>query len=319
MGLPVTVYRWDDVGAPQLGASPKPSEVIAILKACLIGGYGAKQPLGWSVAFEDVATYAVMFRNSPTDGTGGYLKVSAELGLNTYGTEITLTASSGASSLSSQINQSFIQTFKCAAYDTQWVLIGTSRGFYFQTLDGTTLKSVPTNSNSNSTLWFAGDINSYYGNDAGAFTTICNLRASDDVSSNYSETMSEIQLNSSLCALYDTDGGINKQNYDCVNALFTDAYSKLSGYASDASLVNLFTVPQLGTISVYKDRLGVPVTKSNLTPWIRGELPGFVLSSMSTNVNTDWPVLLDIGGNQHMGMPSRIAHQVYINLVTWYE
>jgi hypothetical protein len=319
MGLPVTVYRWDDVGAPQLATAPLPSDVLAILKACLVDGYGAKQPLGWSVAFEDVATYAVMFRNSPTDGTGGYLKVSAELGLNTYGTEISLEASSGASSLSSQINKSFIQTFKCAAYDRKWVLIGTSRGVYFQTLDGTTLKSIPTNSNSNSTLWFAGDINSYYGNDAGAFTTICNLRATDDVSASYSETISEMQLNSGLCALYDADGGTNKQSYDCVNTLPTDVYSKLSGYASDESLTNVFTVPQLGTNTAFKDRLGVPVTKSNIAPWIRGELPGFVLSSLSTNVNTDWPVLLDIGGNQHMGMPARYAHQVYINLVSWYE
>ncbi|ABI71538.1 hypothetical protein [Shewanella frigidimarina] len=319
MGLPVTVYRWDDAGAPQFGASPKPSDVLSILKACLVNGYGAKQPLGWSVAFEDAVTYAIMFRNSPTDGTGGYLKVSAELGLNTYGTEISLKASSGASSLSSQINASFIQTFKCSIYDTHWVLIGTSRGFYFQILDGTTLKSVPTNANSNNTLWFAGDINSYYANDAGAFTTICNLRVGDDVSSHYSESMSELQLGSALCALYDADGGTNKQNYECVNALLTDTYSNISGYASDESLINLFTVPQIGTLSAYKDRFGVPVTKSNIAPWIRGELPGLVLSSISTNVSTNWPVLLDIGGNQHMGMPSRVAHQVYINLVTWYE
>lgn len=74
MGLPVTVYRWDDAGAPQLSKGIKPSELINVLKKCLVDGYGSKQGAGWSVPFMDLASNQIVFRNSTLQGSGSFVK-----------------------------------------------------------------------------------------------------------------------------------------------------------------------------------------------------------------------------------------------------
>lgn len=43
----VTVYRWDDEGAPQLDLNN--GSMLQVLKKCLIDGYGTKQGAGWTL------------------------------------------------------------------------------------------------------------------------------------------------------------------------------------------------------------------------------------------------------------------------------
>ena len=45
----VTVYRFDDAGAPTLSAAA--GALISVLDACLVNGYGAKPAAGWTKAF----------------------------------------------------------------------------------------------------------------------------------------------------------------------------------------------------------------------------------------------------------------------------
>ncbi|MBB1386566.1 hypothetical protein H5119_13630 [Pseudoalteromonas sp. SG45-5] len=45
MSQAVTVYRWDDDGAPQLTQTH--GSAVDVLKKCLIDGYGTKPPAGW--------------------------------------------------------------------------------------------------------------------------------------------------------------------------------------------------------------------------------------------------------------------------------
>lgn len=47
MALPVTVYRWDDPGAPQLDLNN--GSMLQLLKKCLIDGYGTKPGAGWTL------------------------------------------------------------------------------------------------------------------------------------------------------------------------------------------------------------------------------------------------------------------------------
>lgn len=47
MSLPVTMYRWDDPGAPQLDLNN--GSMLQVLKKCLIDGYGTKQGAGWTL------------------------------------------------------------------------------------------------------------------------------------------------------------------------------------------------------------------------------------------------------------------------------
>lgn len=81
MGLPVTVYRWDDDGAPQI-TNRTPSEMVDVLKKVLVTGYGTKASLGWNIAFEDVGTQKIAFRNNTTLGSGGYVQFWCPEGTN---------------------------------------------------------------------------------------------------------------------------------------------------------------------------------------------------------------------------------------------
>ena len=68
--MAVTVYRSTDASAPLLTNSN--GSLIAVLKACLVDGYGSKAPAGWTAPF--TGTNLIAFK----EGTGGnnrYLRV----------------------------------------------------------------------------------------------------------------------------------------------------------------------------------------------------------------------------------------------------
>ena len=73
MAQAVTVYRWDDPGAPQI-VDGRPSEFINVFKKCLVEGYGDKQPLGWQVQLEE-AINKISFINDVTAGGSGGSKL----------------------------------------------------------------------------------------------------------------------------------------------------------------------------------------------------------------------------------------------------
>ncbi|AOG22232.1 hypothetical protein [Acidovorax sp. RAC01] len=61
--MPVTVYRSTDVGAPLL--SNANGSLIAVMKACLVDGYGSKAAAGWTAPF--TGTNLIAFK----EGAGG--------------------------------------------------------------------------------------------------------------------------------------------------------------------------------------------------------------------------------------------------------
>lgn len=74
--MAITVYRSDDTSAPALSPSTGNGTYLALLKACLVDGYGAKSAAGWTLEFDDIATNGVMIiRNNPTTGTGRYFRI----------------------------------------------------------------------------------------------------------------------------------------------------------------------------------------------------------------------------------------------------
>lgn len=76
--MTVTYYNYTDTGAPQLtgGNTSVRGDLIAVLKACLVDGYGSKTAAGWTLPFEDAVNNIAVFRNSDVgDGTGTYYRV----------------------------------------------------------------------------------------------------------------------------------------------------------------------------------------------------------------------------------------------------
>lgn len=70
-----TLYRWDDASAPVLTGLM--GSFIAVLKGCLVDGYGAKSAAGWSITMSDgPPIYNAVFRNNTAGGGfGSYFSV----------------------------------------------------------------------------------------------------------------------------------------------------------------------------------------------------------------------------------------------------
>lgn len=124
--LPVKVYRWDDAGAPALDKTA--GCLMAIFKACLVTGYGAKESAGWSMPFDNGVDNKV-FRPPLGAGTNYYLR----LGYDT-GTEVKAYI---YSNMTSATAGDFVmwpsQAFKYAKGSTslKWLLVASPRGFVF--------------------------------------------------------------------------------------------------------------------------------------------------------------------------------------------
>ncbi|NCA91445.1 MAG: hypothetical protein EOM92_21845, partial [Gammaproteobacteria bacterium] len=73
--MPYTLYRWDDPGAPApLNGLSNANTLINVLDACLVTGYGAKAPAGWSKPF--TAANQAAFRQG-AGSHGFYLHLDA--------------------------------------------------------------------------------------------------------------------------------------------------------------------------------------------------------------------------------------------------
>lgn len=70
----VSVRRWDDDGAPQLGYQLAGS-LKTVLKAALVTGYSDKPGLGWEVLFEDEETDRIALRSSDPSSTQSVLYI----------------------------------------------------------------------------------------------------------------------------------------------------------------------------------------------------------------------------------------------------
>ena len=125
-------YLSTDVGAPVIGYST-PGSLIAVLKACLVDGYGSKAPAGWTMPF--TGTNQAVFRmgggglrylyinDSPT---GGYAAP-----VRAYDTMSGLTTGTGMFPTAAQVTDTNARWWR--AYNTSgtlWAVIATDRYFY---------------------------------------------------------------------------------------------------------------------------------------------------------------------------------------------
>lgn len=76
--VPVKVYLSTDKDAPKLDRTP--NCVATILKACLVTGYGDKQPAGWSLAFEDNPKGVKVLKPADSPHTPFLVRLSADTG-----------------------------------------------------------------------------------------------------------------------------------------------------------------------------------------------------------------------------------------------
>ncbi|WP_413472550.1 hypothetical protein [Shewanella baltica] len=321
MGLPVTVYSWDDAGAPQL-TSRTPSAFIDVLKKVLVDGYGTKAGLGWSIAFEDVAARKIVFRNSTIDGSGGYVQFWCPEGTNTANSRFSYRSAQGMSALDSFIKPcplGNIWSTNAPATTQRWVIIGTAVGFYLFTLSNVYNDY---NCQGNQTcVAFIGDIHSNYNSDIGRFMGI--TASSTDVTA--SAAPSNV-FEGFLPRLYQTDGSSAYVTGVMVRAIVPqsggattkDDDDTVSGINFATGMIVITTSPASNTT----DSVGTPVNRSVLQPYFRGALPGALTSSFRGYRDKPFPQFRSINGKQHMltadSSGSTIGCCGWLNIEEWY-
>lgn len=303
MAQAVTVYRWDDAGAPQLDLV-SPSRIITILKKCLVDGYGSKSPLGWTLAYEDASTFKVAFRNSPVLGSGGYVQFWSTNGSDSPVTMYAKVSQSMAA-LDDFFNPGYIGLINPANTFKRWIIIGTSTGFYFLLHHETSNYGVGSNNFERS--YFFGDFISTVTNDVATMIGVAhNERSVSSVFVVASTAQNNSPLGAfALCASSTNANTINSSTVLVpVSPAGSAVPSDLVLFIPGFSAVSLSGAGSLGT-AVYFSRVllklnGLIATSNDMgddvtKPFFRGYLPGG-FGTTSAYHNQLFPFLKTING-----------------------
>lgn len=125
--VPVRVYRWDDADAPVLDRSAGCMAII--FKACLVTGYGAKESAGWSLAFEDTVSKVKALRPEQGANIDFFLRLSADTGTQVVPQVYLNMTDANTGDLKLQCASPF--KYGQGSQTNKWLLIATSRGFWF--------------------------------------------------------------------------------------------------------------------------------------------------------------------------------------------
>ncbi|MDR8523482.1 hypothetical protein [Shewanella fidelis] len=332
MSSPVTVYRWDDAGAPQL-TSRTPSEIIDIMRKCLIEGYGAKQPLGWTVEFEDVTANEIVFRNKIADGgSGGYVKFLPRNGNNASGSILDMKSAMSMSDINTAHNQGYRSSIIAQVTTAvHWVLIGTSRSFYFIIRNNSAMGA---RRNYGENMCYVGDFAPYSPTDQCIFIATGTPDFGGDFTPTsmqaYSYTFNRVfSKRSTLAAsknalrLASIDGDGVMADYG-----FADGQHTFEEYARGATADRKGLYVPVSIMSKYSlndyarnDPEGNPIPYSVRYPWARGELAGIVTEVIHRHEAlpfSSWPLIESHLGHDHWAISGNgVSISTWINMVEW--
>ena len=314
MGLPVTVYRHTDAGAPQL-TNGTPSEWINILKKVLVEGYGAKAPLDWTLEFENAGQYKVAFRNKVADGgSGGYFQFWSSTGGNASNAPMNFQCAQSMSALDSFTRPGYGRQIGTVNAGRGWEVIGTSRGFYIINHQTSTL----TNAYTTTTFqdFFIGDIWSSIAGDNNVFTIVSSIVSGDT----YSVASRGISYgNSTLyCRLYAADGGGSSHNYTSLKNADYNA-TTLDGNAELLGIDHVMTQMIIYGSQTVTDSNGVVQNNSLVMPYCRGVIPGLHMSSFAGYRNENWPKELVVDDIVWVLLRSYWYTGLWIKTGEWYD
>ncbi|GGP37291.1 hypothetical protein GCM10009347_01570 [Shewanella algicola] len=329
MGLPVTVYRWDDAGAPQI-TDRKPSEILNILRKCLVDGYGTKSPLGWSVVFDEPSQFKTVFRNDPTLGTGSCVSVSPRNGLNNAGVMLDFVPAVDFV----DINTSYRRGYSAGVHSfltsmTKWFVIGNATGFYIIVSDTSPVSGYDKRYDD---LCFVGDFNSVIPADAGKFIALNTTNTVGDDSyashNHWSYTFANTWYTPGTTSpvgkplkLYNADGADEYREYG-VTLPFSpyngNSATKLATHRSGvyAPIYIQLAGSTLGNMSL--DVNGDHIMASSVSPTLRGFMPGLKIEATPRYASESWPVFDVINGQQHLLLRSQTTSAfTWLNCEEW--
>lgn len=309
MGLPVTVYRYTDAGAPQL-TNGTPSEWVNILKKVLVEGYGSKAPLGWTLEFENTSIQSVVFRNATTDGgSGGYVKFYSVDGSNTAYKDIGIKCAIGMTEIDVYFRSLWVRVLRPSSAHNGWEVIGTKRGFYLILHNtNSTLMGLP-GEWGDTQVYFVGDIHSVIANDPAQFTIVNSTNTNGDVT--ISGGITDYSGGNLCCQLYAIDGSNTSLTHIFSKGPWFKNNTVDGGNAESLGITHLMT-----PVFIY----GENTQNNNISmPQGRGIVPGLFVSSFAGYRTENWPKELTQGGESFIALRSYITPQFWINTGGWYD
>ncbi|MGI3044059.1 hypothetical protein ACRTDM_20230 [Shewanella algae] len=330
MSLPVTVYRWDDPGAPQL-QNRTYAEWLEILRKCLVDGYGTKQPAGWSVLFDDAASNQVVFKTADTvpGYPGGCMWLSSRYkdGRNSENMQIRTAPSipSLNPDWASVPGASFLYTWG-GAYATKWIIIASAVSFYIMT--SSAYRPGMMQGTYEHPAFGIGSIDSFYVNDVNGFGILTNHVDSDRDTSYWQFGLGYTYNGSSVGRFGQVTGEDTRKKHE-VSTYFPTTQSSSSPLNGEGSpnpiysrmIIILDAYAASSTGDENKDSEGILFKDSLLQPQIRGQFPGILVSSSAAYSDALFPVTKVINGAEHYLVPhaGSGACQYWINAESWYE
>ena len=295
MGLPVTVFRSTDEGVPVIQPT-KPSDWLKIIQACLVDGYGSKQPLGWTLEFGDLDSLKMVFKNNSADGgSGGAVQIEAHSGSDSNRQHVRFTAANSITALDTYIEKAgyrTISTIEQEYYCRGWILVGCGRSFYIRPETGL-LKWNSTSSNVykyNQCLWI-GDVQSFIPNDQHIFTIVSSgyigSPSNDSTANDYRTCQFGASGNGIACQLYAADSSGGSANY--LSGAKLKNNSMTSSYSYDP--VALGVPADMSPVVMKHDDY------SNVgSPAVRAVIPGLFTTHFLGYWGADTPIVRNFGG-----------------------
>lgn len=317
MALPVTMYRWDDVGAPQI-VDGKPSEYMNVLKKCLVEGYGSKASLGWTIV-DDIADppFLSLRNNLSLGGSGGVGYFSSSD--NADGQKVIVEGCQDYIDSSNKVRRSSYFAFdrySTGAYLIKnWILIGTGKAFYFFCYNEYSMGKNTTSTQSLASF-FMGDFNSIYPNDPATFISFSGLRNSTSVG--WTSTLNYKICDTSpynILAIHPLDGS-ESQGTATLGSIFGLEFKVSGNYLAPVNITAMAPVYILMGGGAFNNSQSY---QNNENPFMRGVIPGMYLANSPGYRNDLPPVIKEIDANQHYLIPSTNSNTscCWINLEEW--
>ena len=312
MALPVTMYRWDDVGAPQI-TTGSPTEYINVFVKCLVEGYGTKESVGWQVLENQAdSPFLALKNNIQAGGSGGNFIILSPNDSN-Y-TRMTVTSALEYNDKSNYSKVGRINTF--SSYSSgenlmkNWIIFATPHGFYFFAAPPS-LGVNNLNRSRATAFFYCGDLIPSIPNDPTRFLL---LSGSENAQSSYDNVLQSRILtgNYFCCNYYAIDGDTTPQGAYIQSIFGIDALEFGQDYISAKPQITM--LHPLFIVGSSKS-----LRNDNSIPLIKGQAPGLYLSPQVGYGDESLPFYKFLDGEKYFSVPSteKSGTGIWLNTEVW--
>jgi len=319
MTQPVTTFKWDDPGAPQI-VDGKPSEYMTVIKKALVDGYGSKVATGWIVVVDEIFTTTpllVLKNDTNLGGSGGFIVFDAVD--DTAGTNVKVQSCQAYVDRDTRTNAGayfvFNRNSSGISMLSEWMILATTTCFYFfANAEYSRSRNVNAFQNFNSIFFFAGDILSFYNNDPGRFITMSGAKNENNHAwSSMLNNKVPGTSASNITDIYALDGSATFESHSINSVLGRKSRSNQVHIEEPSILFMCECFLQAG------DSISNDIINNINMPLIRAKIPGLYVSTEAGYHNNAMPYFKYINGASHFLVPSAgsATSMTWINTEQW--